>query len=184
MGLRGSGYLTETGGMDPPKQCFLSYAHHDHQGFDRLVANLRPYAHLHGIKLWHDRAISTGSYWDDEIQAEIGRSQIFVLLTTNDFLASEYVLKHELPAIIHQHKAAHALVVPVIYRVCGWRAFFGDYIQAVPITSSGQLMPVRKWRDWEEAMALATDAISTAIQDWFGLPPPPSPLAPARGVAP
>lgn len=182
--MRESGYLTETAGMDPPKQCFLSYAHHDHQGFDRLLANLRPYAHLYGIKLWHDGGITAGSYWDAKIQVEIARSQIFVLLTTNDFLGSEYVLNHELPAILQQHRTANALVVPVIYRVCGWKGFFGNYIQAVPMTPEGQLLPVRKWPDEEEALALATDAISAAIQDWFALPPPPSPLAPVAGATP
>lgn len=170
--------------MEPPTQCFLSYAHHDHEGFDRLLANLKPYVHLYGIRIWHDRGITAGSYWDARIQTEIARSQIFVLLTTNDFLGSEYVLKHELPAIIARHKAAQALVVPVIYRVCGWKGFFGDYIQAVPMTPTGRLLPVRKWRDWEEAMALATDAISGAIRDWFGLPTPPSPLAPGPATAP
>jgi hypothetical protein len=163
--------------MVPPTQCFLSYAHHDHQGFDRLLANLKPYAHLYGIKLWHDRGITAGSYWDAKIKAEIARSQIFVLLTSNDFLGSEYVLKHELPAIIDQHKTANALVVPVIYRTCGWQGFFGNYIQCVPVTPRGRLRPVRQWPDWDEAMALATDAIASAIRDWFGLPSPPSPMA-------
>jgi hypothetical protein len=99
--------------MVPPTQCFLSYAHHDHQGFDCLLVNLKPYAHLYGIKLWHDRGITAGSYWGAKIKAEIARSQIFVLLTSNDFLGSEYVLKHKFPAIIDRHQTANALVVPV-----------------------------------------------------------------------
>jgi hypothetical protein len=170
--------------MDAPKQCFLSYAHHDHQGFDRLLANLRPYAHLHGIKLWHDRGITAGSAWDDKIKAEIARSQIFVLLTSNDFLGSDYVFHHELPAILERHRTANALVVPVIYRVCGWQRCFGDYIQVVPTNPQGKLLPVWKWRDREEAMAQATEAIAAAIQAWFGLPPPPPLLEAGRGAAP
>ena len=170
--------------MAPPTQCFLSYAHDDHRGFDRLVANLKPYAHLHGIGLWHDKGVTAGSYWDAKIKDEIARSQIFILLTTNDFLGSEYVLKHELPAIIEQHKNANALVVPVIYRECAWRSFFGAYIQVVPLNGEGRLRPVRDRPDVESAMARATDAISIAIQDWFGLPPPQSPFAASLGAHP
>ncbi len=170
--------------MPPPTQCFLSYAHADAQGFDSLLENLTPYAHIHGIRLWHDRGITPGSDWDDRIRQEIARSQIFVLLTTNAFLGSEYVLKHELPAILDRHKKDNALVVPVIYRTCAWRGFFGDYIQVVPIDQRGQLRPVRDWSDRQAAMAKATDAISAAIQDWFGLPPPPSPFAAVLGANP
>lgn len=171
-------------GMAPPTQCFLSYAHADVRGFDQLVANLKPYAFLHGIALWHDKGITAGSYWDDKIKQEIARSQIFILLTTNAFLGSEYVFKHELPAIMDQHKSANALVVPVIYRECAWRPFFGAYIQAVPVNDAGRLRPVHDWRDPETAMARATDAISAAILDWFGLAPPASPFASSLGKTP
>lgn len=170
--------------MSPPQQCFLSYAHDDHKGFDQLLANLKPYAFLHGIDLWHDKGITAGSYWDDKIKHEIARSQIFVLLTSNAFLGSEYVLKHELPAILDRHKNANALVVPVIYRECAWQGFFGNYIQVVPLNDAGRLSPVHAWRDRETAMAKATGAISTAICDWFGLPPPPSPFAASLGRTP
>lgn len=170
--------------MAPPTQCFLSYAHADHRGFESLVVNLKPYAHMHGIHLWHDKGITAGSNWDAKIKTEIARSQIFVLLTTNAFLGSEYVFKHELRAIMDQHKNANALVVPVIYRECAWQGFFGSYIQAVPVNGEGRLRPVRDWADAETAMARATAAISTAILDWFGLPPPPSPFAASLGASP
>ena len=149
-----------------------------------MLDNLKPYAHLHGIHLWHDQGIPAGSYWDAKIKAEIARSQIFVLVTTNAFLGSDYVLKHELPAIIYQHKNANALVVPVIYCESAWTGFFGSYIQCVPLNGEGILRPVREWIDPETAMARATDAISTAILDWFGLKPPPSPFAGSLGASP
>jgi hypothetical protein len=157
--------------MAMPSQCFLSYAHHDHAGFDRLRIHLTPYAHLYGLKIWHDQRLIAGSYWNIRIQDEITRSQIFVLLTTNDFLSSDYILRHELPAILQRHRDAGALVLPVIYRECGWRGFFRDYIQVVPINDKGQMLTVRKWRDPEEALAVAAESISVAIGDWFGVVP-------------
>ncbi len=183
-GLPPVGMSGDSNVMSPPTQCFLSYAHADAQGFDSLLENLKPYARIHNINLWHDRGIHAGSYWDNKIRQEVARSQIFVLLTTNAFLGSEYVLKHELPAIMHRHKHDNALIVPVIYRMCAWRGFFGDYIQVVPLDDRSRLRPVRDWRDPHAAMARATDAISAAIQDWFGLPPPPSPFAASLGPNP
>ena len=178
------GLSVDSDRMAPPTQCFLSYAHTDSQGFQSLLDNLKPYAHLHNFSLWHDKGITAGSYWDDKIKQEVARSQVFVLLTTNAFLGSDYVFQHELPAIMDRHKNANALVVPVVYRECAWRRFFGAYIQAIPIDDKGRLRPVRDWRDREAAMANAAEAISTAIQDWFGLSPPPSPFAASLGAHP
>jgi hypothetical protein len=162
--------------MSMPTQCFLSYAHHDHKGFDRLAAHLRHCAYLFGFKIWHDRRIRPGFYWNEIVENEIANSQIFILLTTNDFLGSDYIIKHELPAILERHKFHSALVVPVIYQLCGWRAFFGAYIQTVPMTDAGKLLPVRSWKDPEQALATAVEAISQAIEEWFGMSPV-SPLA-------
>jgi hypothetical protein len=170
--------------MTPPSQCFLSYAHADHDGFDRLVENLRPYMHLHKLQLWHDKGIHAGSHWDSKIEAEIAQSQVFVLLVTNAFLGSRYVLTRELPAIMRRHQTANALVVPVIYRASAWKQFFGHFIQVVPDDGKGRLRPVCEWRDRDAAMATATEAISVAITDWFGLPPPVSPFASALGKKP
>jgi hypothetical protein len=162
--------------MPAPTQCFLSYAHHDHQGFDRLLAHLHHCAYLFGFRIWHDRRIRPGFYWNNLIRQEISKSQIFVLLTTNDFLGSDYILHHELPAIIQRHEMHRALILPVIYRQCGWLGFFGNYIQVMPTSEDGRLRPVRAWRDPERALATAVDAISKAIEEWFGVVPR-SPMA-------
>ncbi len=166
--------------MPPPDQCFVSYSHADRQGFDRLCVHLAPVAALLGFRLWHDTRINGGDYWNHRIEAEIARSQIFVLLTTPDFFASGYILNHELPAIIGRHSNAGALVLPVIYSQCGWRGFFGNYIQVIPTDDAGRLRPVRDWGKPETGMHRAAEAIQAAVQDWFAITPR-SPLA-ALGV--
>jgi hypothetical protein len=162
--------------MTAPTQCFLSYAHHDHLGFDRLLAHLQHCAYLFSFRIWYDRRIQPGFYWNDKIKQELANSQMFVLLATNDFLGSDYILKHELPAIIERHENHHALLLPVIYQHCGWMGFFGNYIQVMPTTEQGKLTPVREWRNPERALATAAEAISKAIEEWFGMTPR-SPMA-------
>ena len=166
--------------MPPPNQCFVSYAHADRQGFERLCVHLTPVAALLGFNLWHDKRIHAGDYWNHRIEAEIARSQIFVLLATPDFFASGYILKHELPAILGQHGAAGALVLPVIYQQCGWKGFFGSFIQVVPTDDAGRLRAVRDWPRPENGLHCAAEAIQAAVVDWFGIAPR-SPMA-ALGV--
>jgi hypothetical protein len=162
--------------MAKPEQCFVSYAHTDQEGFARLCAHLGPVAHLFGFRLWHDVRIKAGDYWNPRIQAEIERSQIFVLLTTNDMLGSGYIFQHELPAILHQHSSNNALVLPVVYRESCWRQFYGSYIQVLPPQFRGRMRPIMDWPKPERAFAETANAISDAVQDWFGVLPT-SPLA-------
>src|SRR5215203_4111135 len=90
--------------LDSSMQCFISYAHHDYSEFGRMEKHLSHIAHAFGITLWSDKRIAAGYYWSAKIEAEIFRSDIVVLLVTNDFLGSDYIFDHELPAIIQKHK--------------------------------------------------------------------------------
>ena len=132
--------------MERPGQCFLSYSHHDHDGFERLLAHVKPLESLYGFTIFHDRRLTAGSHWNDRIKAEVEKSNIYVALVTTDFLASDYILQHELPAMLHRYGARKALFVPVIYRDCGWEGFFGDYIQATPLDAKYRLLPVCDFR--------------------------------------
>jgi hypothetical protein len=87
-------------------QCFISYSHQDHAAFKRLSAHLAHVARAFHFVLWSDERIAAGNYWSNKIASEIGRSQIFVLAVTNDFLGSDYIFNHELPAIVEQHNSA------------------------------------------------------------------------------
>jgi hypothetical protein len=163
--------------MPAPQRCFLSYSHKDHEGFEQLRAQLAPVAQAFSFAIWHDKRIQAGDYWNHRIQTEIDQAEIFVLLTSADFFNSGYIIAHELPAIRQRHRAAGALVLPVIYRDCYWSAMFGNYIQAVPVTPDGSLRPVQNWRPINDGFAASAKAIAAAIEDWFGVRPT-SPWAP------
>ncbi len=158
--------------MSPPTHCFVSYSHADHDGFERLCAHLAAVAlAFNNMKLLHDRRIRAGDYWNARIQADIAQSQVYVLLVSADFFNSGYIIQHEWPAIHARHRKDGALVLPVIYRPCFWRVFFGSHIQVVPVTADGRLRPVKGWPRVDSGFATAADAIARAIEDHFRLPP-------------
>jgi hypothetical protein len=171
--------------MARPTQCFISYAHRDHAAFDRLLPHLHAVANIFSFPLWFDRRTTTGAHWSDAIAAEIKKSNIFVLLTTNNFFAADYILEHELPGIIDRHRHHGALLAPIIFRESCWRFYFGPYIEAAPKDRRHNLVPVESWRKPEEAIAVAANALAAAITDWFGVPPN-SPFAalPSAGAGP
>jgi len=152
-------------------QGFISYAHYDYKAFTRAAKHISHVARAFKIDMWSDTRIKAGNYWSPKIQAEIAKSDLFVLLVTNDFLGSDYIFDRELPAIIDQHKNRGALLVPIILRPCGWKLFFGDYIQAVPGDGAGGIRPALDWPKPENGLAAAADAFGQAVADWFGLVP-------------
>jgi hypothetical protein len=150
--------------MTMPGQCFISYSHRDHRGFEQLLVHLTAVANLYRFKLWHDRRIKPGYYWNATIKAEIEKSDIFIPLITNAFFASDYINQHELPAMLKRHQNVNALLVPVVYRESCWRNYFGNYIELVPKNSKHNLVPVFKWPDREEALAArAPQPMSDAV---------------------
>src|SRR5262249_30226318 len=96
---------------------------------------------------------------------------LFVLAVTNDFLGSDYIFDHELPAIIERHRIANALVVPILIRPSGWKMFFGGYIQALPGDGTGGIKPVLTWHRTEDGFAAAAAGVAVAVQAWFGVTP-------------
>jgi len=127
-------------------------------------------ANLYGFKLWHDERLSGGTAWDDRIRGAIEDSQIFVALVTNDYFASSYIRDHELPAIMERHRDHNALVLPLIYRESCWRGFFGSFIQVLP-SRQGRVCPIADWKPIENGFAVAANATSHAVEEWFGSPP-------------
>jgi TIR domain len=157
--------------MARPGQCFISYSHHDHGHFEKLLVNVQAVSNIYGFPLWFDRRIRAGNYWNATIQAEIAKSDIFVCLTTNAFFSSDYIFNSELPAIIERHGKANALVLPVVFEECIWKSYFGSYIELAPKDRKHNLVPVAAWKNRDQALGIAANAIGASIADWFGVGP-------------
>ncbi|MBV9158949.1 MAG: toll/interleukin-1 receptor domain-containing protein, partial [Acidobacteriaceae bacterium] len=76
---------------------FVSYSHKDAKWLERCRPFLRP-LHREGlIDLWDDKRILGGDEWRNEIQQALQRAEVAVLLISQYFLDSDFILKHELP---------------------------------------------------------------------------------------
>jgi hypothetical protein len=81
---------------------FVSYSHADRDWLDRLRMHLAPYARGERLDLWYDGRLAPGDDWAAEIDRAIAEARVVVLLVTPDFLASEFVARVELPAILRR----------------------------------------------------------------------------------
>jgi len=84
------------------KTVFVSYAHEDRRWANELTKFLSPWIRDERLQLWEDSQIEPGEAWMDRIREALREATVGVLLVTKDFLASNFILKYELPVLLEQ----------------------------------------------------------------------------------
>jgi TIR domain len=141
-------------------EIFFSYAHEDEALRDELAKHLKLLERQEIITAWHDRQITAGDEWKNEIDTHLETADIILLLISADFLASDYCYDIELKRAIERHERKEARVIPIILRSVDWHnAPFGK-IAALPTNGK----PVTDWPNQDKAFTDVVKGISKAIE--------------------
>jgi hypothetical protein len=97
---------------------FVSYAHRNTNWLERLRVHLKPLELNHNIEIWDDRKIRAGSKWRKEIESAIQPARVAIVLISADFLASDFILKNELPPLLAKANDGGAIILPIILSPC------------------------------------------------------------------
>src|SRR5271157_300886 len=123
-----------------PVKIFFCYAHEDEALLNKLKRHLRPLQRQGLIDVWHDRDISAGTEWEQEIRTHLNEAQIILLLVSPDFIDSDYCYSIEMRRALERHDRGEAYVIPVILRHIHWQGVLGK-LQALPTDGK----PVKSW---------------------------------------
>lgn len=148
---------------------FISYANVDFKVCETLRVHLRPLERKFKLALWHDDRLKAGHHWNEEIAEAIVRAQVFIMLVSPGFLASDYIWSTELPAIKRRLKACKGKAISVLVQDCDWEFAVGS-VQAVP-SRDRRTLPIEGWRPRNKGYDTARAQIDDAIGDHFGLRP-------------
>ena len=102
-------------------EIFFCYAHEDEALLNKLKTHLRPLQRQGLIDVWHDRDISAGTAWEQEIDRHLNAADMILLLISPDFMDSDYCYGTEMKKALERHKRGEAWVIPIILRPCYWR---------------------------------------------------------------
>ena len=141
-------------------QIFYSYAHKDERFRKQLeehLTGLKREGIIHG---WHDRNITAGQEWANEIDKNLEASQVILLLISASFIASDYCYAKEMIRAIEKHSTSEARVLPIIIRPCDWSNKPFSKLQALP--KDGK--PITKWSNRDEAWTDVAIGIRKAIE--------------------
>lgn len=104
-----------------PKKLFISYSSKNADFIRRFVTHLEILKANGIIDPWYDRMIESGSKWDDTIRNEMRNSDVIIFLLSPDFLATEYIMKTEIPLAIQQLQNETAKFFFIELQPCGWK---------------------------------------------------------------
>src|SRR6266699_3887103 len=138
---------------------FFCYAREDEPLLNDLKAHLRPLQYQGLIDVWHDREISAGAEWEQEIHKHLNEAQIILLLISPAFMNSDYCYGIEMKKAVERHNQHEAQVIPIILRHVYWQAVLGN-LQALPTDAR----PVKSWPDQDEAFYRVTEGIRKAVE--------------------
>lgn len=138
---------------------FVSYSHKDEDLRDQLEIHLAALKREGAIDLWHDRRILAGEEFDHQIDQNLERADVILLLVSPDFLASPYCNDVEVNRAMQRHAEGSTRVIPVILRPCDWKRMPFGKLTVTPRDGK----PITRWTDRDEAFLEVVTAIRQAL---------------------
>src|SRR5579859_8119227 len=125
---------------------FYCYAHEDKKLRDELEKHLGALKKSGQITEWYDHEIKAGTAWEQEIESNLKKANIILLLISPDFLHSDYCYHVEMKRALERHATGSAYVLPIILRAVDWENTPFSALQVLP--TGGE--PITLWSNTDE----------------------------------
>ena len=142
-------------------EVFISYAHKDERLRNELEKHLAILRRNGYITIWHDRRIAPGKVWGYEINTNLTKANIILLLISPDFMASDYCDSVEVKQALKRHEAGECRVIPVILRPVSWQDAAFSTLRALPANGK----PVTEWSNRDKAFLDITEGIRNVVEE-------------------
>lgn len=143
-----------------PVRVFFSYAQRDAPFRDELETHLSLLRRNGLIASWDDRQILAGESWEEASSQQVEEAELFLLLVSSSFLASEYIHSGELRTALTRHAKGLARVVPILVRPVDLSGSEIAKLQALPRNGK----PVSTWANQDEAWLEVVQGIRAVVQ--------------------
>jgi hypothetical protein len=146
-----------------PVKIFFCYAHEDEPLLNKLKTALSPLQRIDLTDVWHDRDISGGMRWKEEINKHLNAAQIILLLISPDFIASDYCYSTEMKRALERDQRGEARVIPIILRPTLWQGAPFGKLQVFP--RDGTPVTDAIWGSIDNAFHNVAEGIKTVVEE-------------------
>lgn len=118
---------------------------------DALKKRFTPMVKAGKVRVWDAYDIHAGEVINTEIDENITKADIVLLLISPDSLDSNFFHGRDIEQAIQRHKQGVAIVIPVLLRHCGYQdiAILGTL---KPLPANGEFVTARAWHNEDEAL--------------------------------
>ena len=129
---------------------FVGYSHKDRNCLEELRVHLAPYIRADKVACWDDKEINPGTVWREEIETALQAANMAVLLVNAHFLASDFIINHELPYLLASAQSGKMTILSVIVRPCLFNDTALAQFQAVnsPLQPLSAMIPNERDEVW------------------------------------
>jgi hypothetical protein len=141
---------------------FISYSHKDAIWRARVQEAVGALHNQHQIAYFDDTSIEPGSQWLKKILHSVKTAKIAILLVSDDFHASEFIAKNEVPIILERYTTGNMEVIPVW--IDGDNAMTGKWSGLQWIRSSNGALRDASPEQVEEAMGKLVKQVGVLLR--------------------
>lgn len=142
---------------------FFAYSREDSKFRERLEKHLSGLKRRNYINTWFDGKIDAGKEWEKEIDYNLSKADIILLLISADFISSDYCFEIEMKKAISRHEKGDAVIIPVILHPCDWSDLPFSKIQGLP--QNGKPITSTYWDNTEIAFNEVASSIKATVED-------------------
>lgn len=141
---------------------YISYASDDQEDKrlrDKLEKQLGSLVQNGPVNIWcHDKMLP-GSNFELEIETNLGKAHIFLLLISDSFINSSHCVR-EVERALQRHESEEVSVIPVLMRPVDWEtAAFGSF---APLPANRKF--IRLWGNEDEALVDVVTGIRKVVE--------------------
>ena len=113
------------------KSIFVSYSHKDSKKLEELKVMLKGKFQEENILIWDDTKIQPGEKWKEKIDEALSSARVVVLIVTNTFLASDFIIKEELPYVFDKENEGLLKIAWIYWDYCNYEGTELENFQAL-----------------------------------------------------
>lgn len=142
---------------------FFAYSREDSTLRDRLDKHLSGLKRKNYVNTWYDGKIDAGKEWEKEIDSNLSKADIVLLLISADFIASDYCYDVEMTKAISRHEKGDAVIIPINLNPCDWSDLPFSKIQGLP--QNGKPITSTFWENSEIALNEVAKSIKDIVEN-------------------